>query len=321
MNRSDLKKKIELIFWPAYIVRYNRNINKKIAEIDKLAKSDKSEYPAKLAEMYREKLGYPLDLDNPKAYTEKLQWLKLFDSTQEKADWTDKVLAKEKAAECIGEEHIIPLFGKWKSFDEIDFSSLPERFVLKANHGSGCNCIVTDKKKFLHSGEYHIARARFNAWLRMDYGYDDAFELHYSLIKDRCILAEKYIDPKEEPMLEYRFYCFDGEPEYIATKKYDDEGHPCEDLYDTQWNKINAILGHGNPHNTREEKPDELGEMLDMSRKLSKGFKFVRVDMNLTPEHIYFGENTFTDGSGLYEIIPKEFDYEMGKKLILPSGN
>lgn len=317
--KQKLKNKIELFFWPAYLIRYNRKVEEKIADIDRLSKQDKSEYPKNLAEIYQQKMGYPLNLDNPKAYTEKIQWLKIFDATQEKADWTDKVLAKEKAAERIGEEHVIPLLGQWKSFDEIDFSSLPDKFVLKANHGSGCNYVVTDKKKFLRSGRYHIARARFNAWLRMDYGFDDAYELHYSLIKNRRVLAEKYIDPNEEPMLEYRFYCFDGKPEYIATRKLDDDLISCEDLYDTEWNKLDAILGCGNPHHTREEKPEELEEMLNLSRKLSEGFKFVRVDMNLTPKHIYFGENTFTDGSGMYEIIPKEFDYEMGTKLILPT--
>ena len=143
-------------------------------------------YPVYLKDFYFHKTGKQLDLENPQTFNEKIQWLKLYDSTPLKTKLADKYLVRDWVKEKIGEEYLIPLLGVWENFDDIDFDKLPDKFVLKANHGSAWNIIVTDKNSF----DKKSAKKKFDKWLRTDYSLK-SFETHYRNIKNSCVLTVK----------------------------------------------------------------------------------------------------------------------------------
>lgn len=297
-----------------YILAYNHEFGKRIKKNKARAALSHEERIIELKEKYNRKIGRTLDLDNPQTFTEKVQWLKLYDSTIEKSDWTDKIKAKELAVNLIGKEHVVKLLHKGvKSLDEIDFSILPDKFVIKTNHGSGCNKIVTDKKKFLKSSDYIITKNRFDNFLKLDFGFDDAFELHYSNIEP-LIFVEEYIEPEPGNYVEYTFLCFHGKPEYIRVKTVADVDYM--NIYDLNWNQVEVWFGHDVYPSVK--KPDNLRQLIDLAEKLCKDFVHVRVDFNVNRGKVYFGELTFTGGSGIFKIEPKEFDETLGKFISLP---
>lgn len=150
----------------------------------------KAEYPARLADWYKEQMGVPLNLENPRTFCEKLNWLKLHDSTPLKTLCADKLLAPRWAKKRCPELHTVKILHSWKHARAIDFSKLPQKFVLKCNHGSGMNIIVTDKST-LNIPE---AVEKLNYWMAMDYSHwNHSFELHYSKIPRR-IICEEYIE-------------------------------------------------------------------------------------------------------------------------------
>ena len=297
-----------------FIIIYNREFGKRIKTNKARAAFSHEERIEAMKEKYNQKVGRPLDIENPQTFTEKIQWLKLYDSTQEKADWTDKIKAKELAAELIGEEYIVKTLHKGvKSLDDIDFSILPDRFVIKTNHGSGCNLIVKDKTKFLNSSDYIIARNRFKNFLQLDFGFDDAFELHYSIIEP-LIFVEEYIEPEAKNYVEYTFLCFHGKPEYIRVKTVD--GADYMNIYDINWNDTGVWFGHDTYPTVK--KPDNLEELIELAKKLCGDFAHVRVDFNVNRGKVYFGELTFTGGSVIFRIEPYEFDKKLVDLFKLP---
>ncbi len=269
-----------------------------------------------LKEWFEEKVGYPLNLDHPKTFDEKIQWLKLYDSTPIKTELADKYLVRNWISEQIGERYLIPLLGVWDSFDEIDFSKLPEKFVLKANHGSTMNLIVTDKNKL----DMTETKKKVDNWFEVNYGIGPAQEWQYLHTKKK-VLAEKYIDMGGICPPDYKVYCFDGKPKYIQLI----EGRFTESrmaFYDNNWNKMPfSYIYHGNivsePINNK--KPKQLEEIIELSRKLSQDFAFVRVDWYLVGDSdIYFSEMTFTPAMGTQKWLPPETDEMLGNLIELP---
>lgn len=243
----------------------------------------------------------------PKRYTEKIQFAKFYDSTPLKAKLTDKYAVREWVADVIGEQYLIPLLGVWNHYDEIDFSKLPEKFVLKTNNGSGTNLIVTDKSKINHKK----SKKDFEFWLKQDFAFSGrGYEMHYSLIEPK-IIAEKYIVDKSGELNDYKFLCFDGEPHFVWVDVGRYSKH-CRNVYDLDWNL--QPWKQFTYDNTKEpiQKPDNLKNMIEISRKLSKGFGHVRVDLYNVDGEIYFGEMTFTNGKGFELIQPDEANIMLG---------
>lgn len=200
---------------------------------------------------------------------------------------------------------------------DIDFSLLPNQFVIKTNHGSGNVVIVKDKEEFLHSSRYRIVKNYLEKWMQMDYGYDDGFELHYSKIEP-YIFVEEYVPALSDVIKEYRFMCFEGTPRYITVKISDVDGKKYRNVYDTDWNFLTNIQW-GPTHTIEDPYPEALPEMLDIARKLASGFHFVRVDLNYVPGvGIFFGEMTFTSGSGFTKIEPYSFCAKLGDFISVP---
>lgn len=253
-----------------------------------------------------------MDLKNPQSYSEKIQWLKLFDEDELRTRLSDKVLVRDWVKEKIGSEYLIPIYGVYDHFDEIDFDKLPNQFVIKTNHSSGWNIIVKDKRNF----NLKKAKKRVEWWLGLDYGLWSEFEIHYSPIKPK-ILIEKYTVNSVGELNDYKFLCFDGECRYFWMD-FDRTTNHKRNVYDLNWNlqPWNQFT-YGN-YEGEIEKPKNFEKMVEIAKILCKGFKHVRVDLYNVDGKIYFGEMTFTNGSGFEGIYPKEYDYKLGKMIKLP---
>ena len=254
------------------------------------------------------------NLKNPKTYNEKLQWLKLNDIHPEYTRMVDKAEAKEYVRDVLGddaEKHIIPTLGVWDTFSEIDFNTLPSQFVLKTTHDSGGVVVVKDKSAM----NLTEVRAIIEKSLGNNFFYQHR-EYPYKSIQPR-IIAEKFmVDESGTELKDYKFFCFDGEPKmlFVATDRPYDTRF---DFFDTEFNHLPFKQGH--PLATKPiKKPAGFKEMLELSRKLSKGFRHVRVDLYDINGHIYFGELTFFHFSGNVPFEPEEWDYKVGEWLKLP---
>ena len=276
-------------------------------------------YPAILAEKFRQRTGKPLDFNHLTTFTEKLQWLKLFDSTSLKSLLADKYRVRRWIAEKIGQEYLIPLLGVWDDFDDIDFDALPEQFVLKCNHGCGMNIIVHDKKSF----DIERAREKINAWLAVDWGMVN-FEFHYSPIK-RKIIAEKLMKNGDAPDIDnYKFWCFNETPIFCG---YDGGRTPdgnMDDLridyFDMNW-KPTTFENASHPRSDHPEKirkPKNFELMKELAATLAAGFAFVRVDLYEIDGRVYFGEMTFEPGAGYFSYKSEGTDEYLGSLLTFP---
>lgn len=267
-----------------------------------------------LKDWFYEHTGEALDLDNPQTYNEKIQWMKLNDTTPLKTLLADKYAVRGWVKEKIGEQYLIPLLGAWDKFDDIDFNALPKKFALKCNHGSGYNVIVTDKSKL----DLGLLRRRINTWMSEDYAFKSGFELQYSAIP-RKIVAEKYIENNDRDLFDYKFWCFDGKVKYIQflSERYTNANGAQMAFYDRGWNKLNFIVAHTLDDKTIK-KPDNLESMIELAEKLSSGFNYVRVDFYDVNNKIYFGEMTFTPDSGQGKWEPEEMNLTIGRMIKLP---
>lgn len=296
------------------IEKNQKNYNNKLAKIDyKLNKYCHPEMRATaLKDWYYEKTGEILNLENPQTFNEKIQWMKMNDSTPLKTRLADKYLVREWVKEKIGEEYLIPNLGVWDNFDEINFDELPDQFVLKCNHGAGYNIIVKDKSKL----DLEDARNKINKWLQEDFAFKNGFEMHYSAIP-RKIIAEKYIENFDNDLYDYKVWCFNGKAHYIQflTERYTDGLKTT--FYDTKWNKLDFV--NFLPRDTKiNPKPEKLDLLIQLCEKLAQGFNYVRVDFYITNEgDIYFGEMTFTPASGVHNWDPKSMDQKIGQMLEL----
>lgn len=267
-------------------------------------------YADELKSWYKLWSGKSLDLENPQTFNEKIQWLKLFDSTPLKTRLTDKYLARDWVKERIGGKYLIPLLGTWDKFDDIDFDMLPDKFVLKANHGSGWNIIVRDKSAF----DKASARRQFGKWLNTNFAFINGLELHYKGITPR-IIAEQYLENDNEDLYDYKVFCFNGSSHYIAVDSERKNNHS-RNIYDLEWN-IQPFSDY--PNSKPISKPNNLDEMILLAKRLSIGFAVVRVDFYvLNDGSLKFGELTFTPQSGAYKWNLPEYDLLLGQMITLP---
>jgi hypothetical protein len=268
-----------------------------------------------LKKMFRVRMKKELDLENPKTYNEKLQWLKLYDRKPIYTTMVDKHGAKKYVADIIGEEHIIPTIGVWDKFGDIDFDSLPEQFVLKCTHDSGGLVICKDKKKLnVSAAKKKISKSlKKNFYLRLR-------EWPYKDVKPR-IIAEKYMEDTETAELrDYKFFCFNGEAKmiFIATERQKQGEETKFDFFDMDFNLLPFTNGHPNAQ-VPPKKPKCFDEMRTLAEKLSKDIPHVRVDFYEVDGKVYFGEMTFFHWSGMVPFDPPEWDEKIGSWIELPA--
>lgn len=262
---------------------------------------------------YKLVMGTKLDLDNPKTFNEKLQWLKLYDRNSEYTKMVDKYEAKEYVANIIGKEHIIPTLGVWNRYEDIDFDKLPNEFVLKPTHTSGNVFICKDKKSI----NYKKLKKQVHKWLKRNY-YLIHREWPYKNVKPR-IIAEKYMENfNDEELKDYKLMCFNGKVKFAftCTDRYSEDGLKVT-FFDLNWHKL-PFERHYPSSNKYIEEPKNYEFMKKLAEELSQDIPFVRVDFYEINGKIYFGELTFYPGAGFEEFNPEIWDQKIGDMLELP---
>ncbi|VYT79813.1 glycosyl transferase [Clostridium tertium] len=244
------------------------------------------------------------NLKEPTTFYDKMQYLKINKTFKEYKCYVDKYLVRDFIEREIGEEYLVPLIGKYYSWDEVDFDILPEKFVLKANHSCGQNIICKDKSSI----DKKKIKRKIKSWLHEDFYYRFR-EIQYKNIKP-IILCEKYLEDKSGNLMDYKFICSKGEAKYIQVDVDRYCGHK-QKYYDTKWNELDWSYGFSKCTDIIE-KPSKLDEMLEITMKLSKRFDFVRVDLYFVDDRIYFGELSFTPSAGLLIFKPKEVNQIIG---------
>ena len=236
-----------------------------------------------------------LDLENPKTFNEKLQWLKLYNRKPEYSKMVDKYEAKKYVASIIGEEYIIPTYGVYNSFDEIDLNALPNQFVLKCTHGSGDVVICRDKSSF----DAENAKEKLSKALKTDY-YKISREWPYKNVTPRIIMEPYLEDNETKELTDYKIYCFDGKCDYVMTCIDRFKGATKFIYFDKEWNIKKEFSKHGMQYGDtiKVAKPKELDKMFYFASVLSKGIPFVRADFYECNGHLYFGELTFFPSAG-----------------------
>lgn len=264
---------------------------------------------------YRLRVGRKLNMDNPTTLNEKLQWMKFNYRFPLQTIVSDKYLVRDYVENKIGIEYLIPLYGNWLNFDDIDFDALPDQFVLKCNHDSGGLAICKDKKTFYQEN----AKKKINKSLKDNFFYIGR-EYQYKNIIPR-IICEKFISDNGNVPMDYKIYCFNGKPDVILVCKnrFRNDSHRAQYLYfDQNWNFVPLNKGDELSENPNIEKPKNLDKMLSIARKLSEDFIFARIDLYNIEGKIYFGEITLTPNSGFDPDITEETDLYFGNKLEIP---
>lgn len=264
---------------------------------------------------YRLLMGKRLDLKNPVTYSEKLQWLKLYDRRPEYVTMVDKAAVKDYVAGIIGNEYIIPTIGVWEKPEDIDWDTLPNQFVLKCTHDSGGLVICRDKSKLdkkatINKLRKGLKRNYFKIW--REWPYKEV---------PRRIIAEKYIDPTPDlkDLPDYKFFCFDGEVKalFVATDRQKPGEDVKFDFFDADFNHLPFKQGHEHAAVT-PRKPKNFELMKKAAAELSKGLPHARVDLYDVGEKVMFGEITFFHFSGMVPFRPDNWDKVFGDMLILP---
>lgn len=263
---------------------------------------------------YKACMGKALNLNDPKTYNEKLNWLKLYDRRDVYTQMVDKHLVKAYVADKIGSQHIIPTLGVWESAEQIDFDALPNQFVLKWNHDSGSAVICKDKKQLdRQAAVAKLARCHKNN------GYWHAREWPYKNVKP-CIIAEQYMeDEKTGELRDYKFFCFNGDVKamFIATERQKAGEEVKFDFFDAEGNHLDVRQGHPNAAQC-PQLPQTFEEMKVLAQKLSLGIPQVRVDFYEVNGRIYFGELTFSHFAAMVPFEPEQWDAELGSYIVLP---
>lgn len=274
---------------------------------------DPALYRAEITLWYQAVMQKRLDIDHPKSYNEKLQWMKLYDSTTYKAMLTDKFGMRDWVSERIGSEHLVKLYGVWDNADDIDFDSLPERFVLKATHGSNWVMVVRDKQAL----DLPRTREKLNSWLAVNFAFVTGLELHYMHIPPR-IIAEEYLENADGDLFDYKFWYFEGKLHSIMFLSERNMGGLKMSYYSPDWERIDLSYDYPR-HDKLAEKPKKLAEMIALSDRIAEGFPHTRVDLYLLNDgRIILGEITFTSASGACHWSPPEADRMLGDLFALP---
>lgn len=253
-------------------------------------------------------------LTNPSKFQEKLQCMKLDKGLEKYNKYVDKYEVRKFIEETIGSEYLNDLIGVYDSEEDIDFSNLPNKFVLKCTHGSGYNIVCKNLEDFNVSQ----AKEKLKEWLKEDF-YNMTREPQYKLVKHR-IICEEYLEDKYGALTDYKFFCFKGKIKFIlVVKGRSDPQNIKGNYYDTHWNKLNIKSFYKNRiyENYEEhiERPSNLDEMISLAKKLSEKFNSVRVDFYYVNGKTIFGELTFINASGFEVFIPDYINYELAELL------
>lgn len=269
---------------------------------------------------YRIKTGRRLNLKNPKRFTEKLQWYKLYYKNPLMIQCVDKYDVREYVKSKGLEEILIPCYGVYNTPDEIDWNALPNQFVLKDTLGGGGNSVIIVKDK-AKADIYQLKEIARKWTLTKAHRKGSGREWPYYSGKNHRIIIEKYLDASEVNggLIDYKYFCFDGKPTWVYIMADRDIGQGVGiGIYNSNFVKEEAQRADERPLKRIIEKPVTFELMKEISAKLSKGFPEARVDLYEVDGEVRFGEITFYDGSGYMTFNPDSFDEKFGEAFVLP---
>lgn len=303
-NIKNLYLNSKVIFWLLYYPNkirktLNTYINSKLTDEEFIQKK------------YKDSFGKNADLDNPKTFTEKIQWLKLYDRNKLYTVCADKYMVRDYVREKIGENYLIPLLFATENPKDINSKNMPAApFIVKTNHDSGGTFIFKDSKEL----NYAELQKKLSHRMKKNF-YSVNREWEYKDIQPKIIVEQFLKDDKGDSQLnDYKIYCFNGEPLYIQTI-FDRGVETKETWYDTDWKLVNVHYFSSIKKDV--PKPKQLGKLLEVARKLAQDFPYVRVDLYISEGKIYFGELTFRPYGGFMKFEPRSFDLELGEKINL----
>lgn len=251
------------------------------------------------------------DLDNPESYNEKLQWLKLHDRKDIYTTMVDKIAVKDYIASKIGKKYVVPIYAAWDNVKSINLDELPNEFILKCNHDSQSKIICFDKNNF----DIEYARKQLKNSLKRN-GFWYGREWPYKNVKPQ-IFAEKLLKEPDGDLKDYKVLCFNGEPKLIETVTEKYTNGEKQTFYDVNWQKTDFAQIGWPMSNVNVDKPDNLDEMIGLSKILAQGLRHIRVDWYNFNHRLYFGELTFFDGSGFVKFEKQEDDILWGSWIKL----
>lgn len=268
-----------------------------------------------LKENFEKRVGYELNLDEPKSFNEKIMWSKLYYQDPLITKCCDKFAVKEYVKETIGEEYIVPNIGQWDDPEKINFDELPNQFVLKVNWSSGYNIICSDKSTL----DIEDTKRKLKKWMQPDRNaYYQFFNWGFKHVKP-VIYAEKYLEQIDGQVYDYKFFTFNDEVKmmFIATDR-GGENQLTHDFFDRDFNLLPFTYGGIRHADPTPAKPKHYEKMIELAEKLAKPFPFVRVDFYEVGDEIFLGEMTFYPGGGILSFNPVEWDYRIGEWYQLP---
>ncbi|MFW5700076.1 MAG: ATP-grasp fold amidoligase family protein [Cyclobacteriaceae bacterium] len=278
---------------------------------DILANLDRIRNYKYLKGVFLERMNYELDLESPQSYNQKIIWKKLNDRNPLLAVTADKYAVRSYIKDVLGEKQadmiLIPVYHVTNNPETIPFDKLPEKYVVKPNHGSRMHLIINSKNE--EDPERIIGECK--KWLRTYYGIY-SHEWAYKHIKKKIII-EKLLETEDHRLPDdYKFYCFHGKCKLVRVTTNRFGNKILSGFFDTDWNQIPAFVP-GYAELISIEKPSNLDQMIEIAEKLSVNFDYVRVDLYNMVNEIFFGELTHYEGSGLGRLEPGSFDFELGK--------
>ena len=312
--------KVEKTFWRCQVYLFGMRIwsHRRGREIEKIYKRrfeglTEAESRKVIEWQYDTITGRWPDMDHPKTWTEKLQWIKWKRRDPLMVKLSDKVAVRDYVREKVGERYLVKALGVWDSADKIDFSALPEKFAIKVNWGCHQNLICHDRATF----DEQKAREALNFWLLpQNNHYYNFLEWAYKDIPGR-IIAEEFLDDGHG-LRDYKFFCFQGEPKFLFVCDGRESETPTFTTYDCDFKRMNIVWGGGALYPNEMEKPAAWDEMLEIARKLSAEMPFLRVDLYYVNGQVRVGELTCYPGAGWAVPEPYSFNYELGKLLPIP---
>lgn len=275
-------------------------------------------YPIFLKLWFYRNSGKWLNLKSPKTFCEKIQWLKLYDCTPLKTQLTDKLLAKNYVRKLIPELKIAKVYDVFDNLQNFNFDNLPNKFVLKVNHSCRANMLIDDKTT-LTPQKIREIKKYFEEVLKINYTFWAGFEIQYAPIKPKLFAEEFLFNEHDISIIEYEVYCFNGKAEFVRvlpTYVVKEGTFYNAFYYDRESNELDLKIFFGKSNRTFS--PNEnTKKIFEYADKLSKDFKFVRVDFLEAKGELYFAEMTFTPYSGVINFKPEIYDYILGDKLKL----
>lgn len=261
--------------------------------------------------LYKIRIGKELNLESPQTFNEKMQWLKLYNRKSIYTTMVDKCAVKKYVSEVLGRQYVAKQFGCWEKYEDIDFEHLPNQFVLKTTHGCGGMLICKNKE----STDFSQYSNLFQNTLNDNYFYH-CREWPYKNVKPQIIAEELLIDDEQENLPVYKFFCFSGEPFLAQVIQNDKHINETIDYVDMDWNILNIRQNYPNSRKPLK-KPDCLKEAIEVCRTLTKGIPFVRCDLYIIKNKIYFSEFTFYSDAGFEKFHPRKWDLILGNLINL----